>query len=123
MAKWTNDSAMDAACSYISTNYAQIYLCSQQPANYTEASTTYALAGKTGISSGTTGPADGDASGRKITIDAVTSISVSASGTANHVAITSTDALLAVTTCTDQALTTGNTAQTAAFDIEFLDPS
>lgn len=123
MAKWQNDAFLDAAFAYISTNYDELYLCSAQPATYAEASSTYKLAGITGTNGDVTGPANGDTSGRKLTIDAQTGISVTGSGDVTHVAICSSDTLLYVTTCTTQTVTSGNTASTSAWDIEIADVS
>jgi hypothetical protein len=51
-----------------------------------------------------------------------TGVSITANGTAAHIAITdATDTLYAVTTCTGQTVTNGNTATINAFDIEILD--
>jgi hypothetical protein len=91
-----------------------------------EAITTYMLAIKTISSSDYTGPSDGDVSGRKVRVNAQTGISVTNSGTAQHIALvknTSTTALLYVTTTTSQALTAGNTVNTPVWDIEILDPT
>jgi hypothetical protein len=67
--------------------------------------------------------ADGDASGRKTTVASQTAIPVDASGTATHVclAVVSSTRLKHCTTCTSQALTSGNTVTTPAYDVEFLD--
>lgn len=67
--------------------------------------------------------ADGDVSGRKVTIAAQTGIAITLSGTANHVAVIDTvnKRLLHVTTMPGQAVTAGNTANTAAWDAEFAD--
>ncbi len=122
MGKYLDDSVLDAACNDIQNNVTEIYLCSQLPANYTEASSTYALANKTGLSvANFTGPANGDTSGRKVTKDAESGLSVTGTGTANHVALCTGTVLKHVTDHTSQALTSGNTADVAAYDIEFLD--
>jgi len=44
-------------------------------------------------------------------------------GTAGQIAITSSDELMIVTTCTTQALTTGNTVTIPTWDIEIADPT
>jgi hypothetical protein len=69
--------------------------------------------------------ANGDTSGRKVTVAAKSGVSVTASGTATHIAIArSTDSTLRyVTTCTSQALTSGNTVNIPAWKIEVADPT
>jgi hypothetical protein len=122
MAKWQNDAMLDAGLAYISGNTTQIVVCSQQPATYAEATSTYKLASKTGLSgSSFTGPANGDVSGRKITVNAQTTDNATGTGTGNHVALCSGSVLLYVTTFTGQVITTGNPVNIAAWDIELLD--
>jgi hypothetical protein len=79
MALIAND-VFDAALNEIATG-TTIHICSAEPANF---------AGIAAVSLGTatpsfTGPADGDVSGRKITIDAVTNGSVTSTDTATRV--------------------------------------
>jgi hypothetical protein len=66
--------------------------------------------------------ANGDASGRKVTVAQQSSLPIVKSGTATHIALASPSALLYVTTCTDQALTSGGTVTVPAWDIEVADP-
>jgi hypothetical protein len=113
---------MDTALNYEKNNVTQMAVCSQQPADYNAAVSTYKLALKTGLTSGSfTGPADGDVSGRKITMNAQTGVSVDSSGTANHIAWCSGSVLLFVTTCTNQALTAENTVTISAHKHEIAD--
>lgn len=67
--------------------------------------------------------ANGDVSGRKSTLAAQTALSIHTSGTADHVATLddTTKELRDVTTNTAQALTSGGTVDTAAFDHEIGD--
>lgn len=69
--------------------------------------------------------ANGDTSGRKVTVAAKSGVLVDVTGTATHVALVrSTDTTVRyVTTCTSQALTAGNTVNIPAYDIEVLDPT
>lgn len=98
----------------------KIHVCSAQPTTYAEAETTFSLAEAT--ISGSYTAANGDTSGRKNIIPAQTALPISTSGTATHVAITDgTSTLLKVTTCTSQALTSGGTVDTPAFDHEVQD--
>ena len=122
MAKWQNDLMLDAALDYIKNNTTHLCVCSAQPTPYAEATATYKLALKTGLTSGSfTGPANGDTSGRKVTINQQATIAVDSSGTATHVALCSGTALLYITTVTSQGLTAGNTVTVPAWDIEIAD--
>ena len=119
MGKWQLDAMLDAALNYIGTNATQIFVCSSEPQNYTEASSTYALTSTEAVTF--QAAENGDASGRKITVDEEADMSITASATALHVALTSADTLLYVTTCTSQALTSGGTVTVPAWDIEIAD--
>lgn len=118
MAKWQNDAMLDAALSYISSNATELYVCTSQPADRAAAIS----AALTGAATPTfTGPANGDTSGRKITVDQEADISITGSGTATHIALCSGTTLLYVTTCTSQALSSGGTVTVPAWDIEIAD--
>ena len=66
--------------------------------------------------------ADGDTSGRKLIIGTQIDMSITATGTADHVAIDDgTDYV--ITTATSQGLTSGGTVTTPAFDYEIGDPT
>lgn len=122
MAKWCNDSMLDAALNYIDTNVAAETVCSAQPTTYAEATSTYKLA-TVAIDGTDVTLGNGDASGRKATIAAQNGVTIDASDTATHVALVSSDTLLYVTTCTSQALTSGGTVDIPAWDIEIADPT
>ena len=118
MAKWQIDAMLDAALAYISSNATELYVCSDQPTTRGEAISL----GLTGAATPSfTGPSNGDASGRKLQVDEEAAISVTANGNATHIALCSGSALLYVTTCTQQALTAGNTVTVPAWDIEIAD--
>jgi len=122
MAKWQLDLVLDQSLNYIKNNVTQLAVCSTQPTTYAQAITTYKLALKTGLTSGSfTGPSDGDTNGRKIRVNEQASITVDMGGDAQHVALCSVDTLLYVTTCTLQTLTSGNTVTVPYFDIEIAD--
>ena len=66
--------------------------------------------------------ANGDLSGRKLTVAQQASMNIDFTGTATHVAIDDgTD--FYVTTCTSQPLTAGGTVTAPAWDIEIADPA
>jgi hypothetical protein len=102
----------------------QMCLCSAQPTTYTEATATYMLVLKTGLTSGSfTGPVNGDASGRKLTKTAESGVSVTNTGTVTHLALCSGSVLLLVDTVTSQVVTAGNTCNIAAYKYEIADPT
>jgi hypothetical protein len=112
----------------IANECTRVTICSTQPTTYTEANATYALADVTvtaGVGNGDFTKADGDTNGRKLTLVQQTGVTVDSSGTAQHIALLDVAGteLLAVTTCTSQAVTAGNTATINAFDIELSDAS
>lgn len=123
MAKSATDAVLDGTLDIIATG-TLLTVCSAEPTTYTEAATTYKLADVV-LDSGDFSKANGDTSGRKITIAQQSAVPVDTTGTATHVAISTTSGSLlrVVTTCTSQALTSGNTVTVPAFDFEISDPS
>ena len=67
--------------------------------------------------------ADGDTSGRKKNVQASNGNTADATGTATHVSLIDGSVLLYVTTCTSQAITSGNTVNIGAWDVEIADPT
>lgn len=123
MAKSVHDDVIDAALSYIKTNATRICVDSTEPTTYTQAETTYMLAIKTITSTDFTGPADGT-SGRKLTSNQHTDITISNSGTAAHIAFTVNGSkLLFVTTCTNQALVATYLVTIPSWIIQIGDPT
>lgn len=124
MAKSVHDDVLDGALNILKNNATRLTVCSTQPTTYTEGNSTYALADVT-IDTGDFTNANGDTSGRKTTVGAQSSVPVDTTGTALHIALldVANTKLLYVTTCTSQALTSGNTVNVPAFDIEIADPS
>lgn len=119
MAKATPDAIIDLMLDQIEATHFTI--CSAEPANYAGIAAVD-LTGATSVGSITA--AAGDVSGRKNTFAAVTGTSITATGTATHVAFhNNTDTLYFVTTCTSQALTSGGTVDTSAIDYEITDPA
>jgi hypothetical protein len=124
MAKTLDDTVIDASLNVVKNGATQMAICSAQPMNYAEATATYMLALKTGLTAGSfIGPVNGTSSGRKLTKTAETGISVTNGGGAAFVALCSGSVLLLVDTCTPQVLTAGNTVNTPAFEWEIADPS
>jgi hypothetical protein len=126
MAKWCSDTYLDVFLQGID-DCTLLTVCSAQPTTYAEASSTYKLADvvmTAGAGNGDYTLANGDASGRKLTVLQQTNMDIDSSGTANHVAlcISGSSTLVYVTTCTSQALTSGGTVTVPAWDIEIADP-
>jgi hypothetical protein len=125
MPKVAPDAVMDAALDYI--DQADVLrVCSTLDSSPTHAEIVTATLASVAITPDTDfTKADGDTSGRKVTVAAKSSVSVTASGDANHIALTTTSGSVVryVTTCTTQTLTSGNTVNIPAWDIEIADPS
>lgn len=126
MAKFQNDTIFDdGTLQYVRLRGNRVVVLSAQSGTFSDAnsSTGDMLAKSSAITSTDYTLANGDTSGRKITVAAQSSVSVSVTGTASHVGVISTtgSALLLITTCTTQALTTGNTVNIPAFDFEIRD--
>lgn len=121
MAKSVHNDVLDAALTEIATA-TEMTLCNAQPTTLTEATTTFALADVV-MAGGDYTNADGDTNGRKVTVASKSSINVDVTGTGTHVALNDGVSLLYVTTCTNQAVTSGNTITFPAWDIEIADPT
>jgi hypothetical protein len=123
MGKAAPDATIDAYFDYIDQCNI-MHVCSAEPANYAGIAAVsladVALTPDTDFTK-----ANGDTSGRKVTIAAKNAVTVDAYGTANHVVIarTTDSSLRYVTTCTSQALTSGNTVNIPAWKIEVADPT
>lgn len=126
MAKAVHNDVLDAALDKIATA-GSMAVCSQQPTTRTEALVTYALATQaltTGDGGGDYTIGEGDANGRKVAVAQQTGVTVTATGSANHIALCDATNLLYVTTCTSQVLSaTGNTITIGTWDVEIADPT
>lgn len=116
----------DGTLAYVRLRCTRISVCAGQPSSYTDANSTTGnmrARSTTVLTSTNFTLADGDTSGRKITVDAQNGMTVIADGTADHVAWigSSGSTLLLVTTCTTQGLTSGNTINVPAHDFEIRD--
>lgn len=101
--------------------------CSAEPTTFTEGNATFALADVTMAGADFT-IANGDGGGntpRKVTMSAKNGVTVDVTGTATHVCLldVTNSLLLEVTTCTSQALTSGNTVNFPAWKIEVGAPT
>ena len=122
MAKIVHNNVLDAALTYLGTASTIECMCGTQPTTRTEAITTYAL-GTVAVSSGDFAVADAAGGGRQSTVASKASVAVSASGTANFVALVDGTNLLYVNTCTAQPVTSGNTATIGTWIVTLGDPT
>lgn len=126
MAKFAPDLTLDSMLAYIANNCTRVTICSTQPTTFLEGNTTYALADVTvtaGDGNGDFLISNGDTNGRKLTLLQQTGILVDSSGTALHIALldVANSRLLAVTTCSSQAVVAANSATINPFDLELGD--
>lgn len=106
---YINDEVFDQGLDYADTNGTRVDICSQEPTNYTQATSTYTLGNKTGLNTGATQA--GATDGRRVIVPAITDGSVTGSGTATHWALTDGASILVATGAlsASQAVTSGNT--------------
>jgi len=120
MAKLVTDAMLDGGLDKIATavNYT---ICAGQPVSFADIAARK-LAGGT-ITSADFTKSNGNTSGRKVTVAQQSNLSITASGTADHVVIDDGVSEYYVTTATAQALTSGGTVTGPAWNIEFADPA
>jgi hypothetical protein len=128
MGKACPDAVMDVFLEEIA-EADELYVCSAEPANYAGIAAV-ALAGPVALTPGGGNGdftiANGDTSGRKLTIAQQAAIPIDANGNATHIVLAvggATDVLKYVTTCTSQALVDTGTVTVPAWDIEIADPT
>jgi len=123
MAKFLPDASIDGMLNWMQLRITGISVCSTQPTTYAEATATYKLADKNGLTSTDLTVTDGDTSGRKLVMVAHSAVTIDTTGTAAHVAWwgSSGSILLLVTTCTTIPLTTGSTVTIPTHDFEIRD--
>ena len=124
MGKSISDPVLDAANAKIATG-TRLSVCSAEPANFAGIAAVELadVAMTAGDGNGDYVISNGDTNGRKVRVQQQSAVPIDASGTATHIAIDDGATLLAVTTCTSQALTSGGTVTVPAFDFEFADPT
>lgn len=120
MAKSVSNDVLDAALNEIATA-TRITVASGEPANFAGISSVSLADGVVGA--GDFSNADGDVSGRKVTVAQQADLSIDATGTATHVCLDDGTTLLYVTTATSQSLTSGGTVTVPSWDVEIADPS
>ena len=119
-----NDRVYDNGLTVLDTEASHLYICSQEPTTYAQASSTYALGVKATPTVGA--PGARTPNGRKVTVSAITDGTVSATGTATHYSLAdSTNSRLLATGALSslQAVTSGNTFTLTSFDIGIPAPA
>ena len=115
-----NDEVFDQGLDYADTNGTRLDICSQEPATYAEATSTYTL----GNDTVNTGAAQAGATdGRRVIVPAITAGSVTGTGTASHWALSNGSSVLIATGAlsSSQAVTNGNTFTLDAISITIRD--
>lgn len=123
---YLSDDVLDAALDVLNDNCDRIDICSQEPANYTEATSTYTLGNKDHGAAGSAfgNPADRTGGGRKVDSTAVTDGSVTGTGTATHWGasdVANTRLLAATSLSASQGVTSGNSWSLPSFEIGIPD--
>ena len=122
MAGYLHDNILDEGLDYFDANATDLYVCSALPTTYAQATSTYAMGDKNGITVGA--PTNASPDGRQCTVSAFTDGDATATGTPTHWAITDgTSILLAANTlATAEAQTSGGTFSISSFAVKFPDP-
>lgn len=119
--KFENTSVMDGALAVIRTSATTLTVCKGDPDTRAKAVTSSKLADIAVSDSDFTIAASG--AGRKITVGAQNSVSIDANGSAEAICICDGTRLLLKTTCTKQALTSGNKVNIPAFKLAIAQPT
>ena len=122
MAKTVSNDVLDAALDVIAT-CTQLDVTSDAgtPANLTNSLANVTLTAGDGNGDYVIG--EGDADGRKIAVAQQADVPVTDTGTALHIVLSLGGTIHLTTTCTSQALTSGNTVTVPTFDDEIADPT
>ena len=115
-----NDFVLDNGLAQLRALATHIYICSQEPMSYADATVAYALGNNNfGAGNALTGPAARTPNGRKVTTVAVTAGTVTGTGTAARYAIVdavNSRLLVDNDLAASQAVTAGNVFSLPAFD-------
>ena len=118
------DTVLDTGLDSLDTLADRIDICSQEPTTYTEATSTYTLGNETTIV--VSAPQDRAGGGREVVITAITSGSVTGTGTATHfsmVDVSATDLMVTGALSSSQGVTSGNTFTLTEFTVGIPDPA
>ena len=122
MTAFLHDAVLDAALQLIVDRCDALYICSQMPTTYAEATATYALGTKAAPSVGA--PQNGAMNGRRVVVSAIADGSVTAGGTASHFAMTDSGnsrLLAAQALAAPVAVTNGNSFSLTSLSITIPD--
>lgn len=118
------NSVLDGGLDILDTLADRIDICSQEPATYAEATSTYSLGNETTITVGA--PQDRTGGGREVVVSAITSGTVDGTGTATHFSIVDvslTDLLATGSLSSSQVVTSGNSFTLTSFTVGIPDPA
>ncbi len=118
--QFLNDEVFDQGLDYADTNGTRIDICSQEPTNYTEATSTYTLGNDT-VNTGAT--QNGAVDGRRVIVPAITTGSVTGTGTAAAWGLTDAASVLVAAgdLSASQSVTSGNTFTLDAISLTIRD--
>jgi hypothetical protein len=119
--KYEHTDVMDAALNLLRASCVTLTVCKGDPDTRAKAYTSSKLADIAVSDSDMTIAASG--TGRKVTMGAQNSVSVDANGSAEAICIVDATRLLLKTTCTKQALTSGNKVNIPAFKLAISQPT
>lgn len=126
MASSVHDKIQEEGLTYLRDNATHLTLCDGEPANLAAAQSSGAnFLGETPIGAGDFSLAAGDVSGRKLTLAAQTGVSITITGSVDHVAIrndTGGELLLVGAISSPKSVAAGGTTDVDSFDVESRDP-
>ena len=120
MAKFADDSMIDGALDVLATA-TRMTVATAQPANFAGIAAV-SLADETLTGADFT-KANGDVSGRKVTVAQQADLTINSTGDADHILFDDGVTLLYGTTATLQTLTSGGTVTVPEIDVEIEDPA
>lgn len=133
MPKFVHHDALDAAFGWIADRGTVLAICAGAPASYAQATTTPATGGRqlgsisltAGLGNGDYSVTAGTSNGRQLVVAAQTNIAITASGTADHLALldpTGSRVLLVTSFATPRAVVAGDTVNIGSFADHIADP-
>jgi hypothetical protein len=125
MAKAAEDAFIDGALNILKTTATRMVVCSGQPAGTppTVAQINTVRLAEVTMANGDFTIANGDTSGRKVSMTAKSGVPITVTNTATHITLDNGTNGLYCTTCTSQALTASNTVNIPLWKIEIADPT
>lgn len=121
---YLNDRVFDSGLSALDTEADELHICSAEPTDYTEATSTYSLGSK--ATPTVSAPADRTGGGRLVTVSAIADGSVDGDGDASHYALVDTaNTRLLATEALSSTVTVanGDTFTLTEFTIGIPDPT